>query len=336
MEELIRTFLEKQPGKIVNLADLEKQIPGYIKYRKFACTVEQLIKEGILIPIGEPGDYSLYNKYRVDKRKLKNVFWEEISKCQLSLHPAIDLGCYFKTSPEIWRQEQKWLERLNQYLNQYGLPEKETSIWERSYEITADEKWISRSGGKGFLKKVGVYDKLKIGEIAEPLMFALNPKKINQQKCYHLIVENKTTFDALMEILPETDLLTLIYGAGKCFLNGIINLEKQLHLSDRQHLLYYFGDLDWEGITIWYLLNKRRPTRLALPFYQALLRKEFAPGKEQQRHDLTAYQFFLSHLPLEEQGLLEKLFQTSCCCPQEALSTEELQQIGRNLAWKDI
>lgn len=338
MDKLIRGFLEKSSQKTVFLTELEKQMPGYISYQKFTRLMKKVIDDGLLIPFGQyESDSSLLpNKFRINRRKLQADFWEEINKRQLSLPKEIDLGCYFKSSTNVWKKEQKWLDYLAAYLSQSGLPEKEASIWERSYEISGNEKWISRGGGKGFLKKVGIYDKLKIVEIAEPLMFALNPQRINDGICYHLIIENKTTFDALAGILPETDFLTLIYGAGKGFLNGINNLEKQLHLSDRQHKLYYFGDLDWEGITIWHILNKRRSTSLALPLYQALLRKNPATGKEQQRKDLTAYQHFLSCLPSEEQQLLVKLLDGGYCCPQEALSTEELQEIGRKTAWKDI
>ena len=183
---------------------------------------------------------------------------------------------------------------------------------------------------------MGIFEKLKIVDLVEPLMFALNPRRIQDACCYHLIVENKTTFDALAEVLPETDFLTLIYGAGKCFLNSITQLENQIHMPHVQHCLFYFGDVDLEGIKIWYLLNKRRQARLALPFYRALLAKEFNQGKTNQRKDNKAYVDFCTNFTVSEQQIIDNLFVNGGYYPQEGLSGRELQNIGRETSWKDI
>ena len=334
------SFLAGYSGRRVSLIEMERAVPGIVEYRLFADGVLQLMEEGILVPIRAHGmngaQPALPNSYQVQKQRLKADFFEEIRQFQFSLHPLIQLDCYFKRSEALWKKEELWLGKLQGYLAINGLPEIEASIWERSYEIMGDEKWISECGGRSFLQRVGIFEKLKIVDLIEPLMFALNPRRIQEPCCYHLIVENKTTFDALAEILPETAFLTLIYGAGKCFLNSITQLESQLHMPDAQHVLFYFGDLDLEGITIWYLLNKRRPASLALPFYQALLGKKSNQGKINQRKDEKAYQEFCSCFSQGEQEIIQGLFAGQSYYPQEALTTQEVQDIGRTIWWKDI
>lgn len=324
----------------ISLLEMERVLPGGAEYGELALMVERLMAEGALVPIRahgmNQGSPPLPNGYRIKKHKLQVDFFEEIRSRQLGLHPLIDLDGYFKSSQVLWHGEQEWLDKLQEYLVIQGLPQGEASVWQRSYEILGDEKWISQGGGRAFLQRVRIFDKLKIVDLVEPLMFALNPQHIHDVVCYHLIVENKTTFDALVEVLPDTDFLTLIYGAGKCFLNSITQLERQLNMPGVQHRLYYFGDLDLEGIKIWHILNKRRQASLALPFYQALLRKQFYQGKENQCKDEKAYKEFCACFSEVEQQDIEDLFGRQGYYPQEALTMQELQDLGRTTCWKDI
>lgn len=340
MNKVILDYLKTYSLRTISLVEIERLLPGRVEYGDFVCMVEKLMAEGVLVPIRSHGtnqaNPALPNGYRIKKEKLKADFFEEIRSHQFDLHPLIYIDSYFKETEALWRGEQEWLGKLQDYLTAYGLPQTEASIWERSYEIMGDEKWISEGGGRSFLQRVRIFDKLKIIDLVEPLMFALNPHRIKGTTCYHLIVENKTTFDALAEVLPETDFLTLIYGAGKCFLNSITQLERQLNMPHVQHMLYYFGDLDLEGINIWYVLDKRRQARLALPFYQALLRKDFHQGKENQRKDNEAYEKFCACFSVADQQAIEDLFASQGYYPQEALSIQELQDIGRTTCWKNI
>ena len=340
MYKMIVNYLVTYSLQTISLLEIERLLPGRLEYGDFVLVMEQLLTEGVLVPIRthgtNQGKPALPNGYRIKKQKLKADFFEEIRSRQLFLHPQIELEGYFKGNGVLWRQEQQWLDKLQDYLITYGLPQGEASVWQRSYEIIGDEKWISEGGGRSFLQHVRIFDKLKIVDLVEPLMFALNPRRIQDAPCYHLIVENKTTFDALAEVLPETDFFTLIYGAGKCFLNSITQLERQLHMPHVQHRLYYFGDLDLEGIQIWYVLNKRRQARLALPFYQALLGKDFHKGKGNHRKDNKAYAEFCAFFSEDDQQAMDHLFASQGYYPQEALSVGELQEIWRTSCWKDI
>lgn len=340
MDKMILNYLATHSLQTISLVEIERLLPGRVEYGGFVGVMEQLMAEGVLVPIRAHGtnqaNPALPNGYRIKKHRLKADFFEAIRSRQLFLHPLIYIDGYFKETEDLWRLQQPWLDKLQDYLVTYGLPQIEVSVWQRSYEIMGDEKWISEGGGHAFLQRVRIFEKLKIVDLVEPLMFALNPRRVQDAVCYHLIVENKTTFDALAEVLPETDFLTLIYGAGKSFLNSITQLERQLHMPHVQHRIYYFGDVDLEGIKIWHVLNKRRQASLALPFYQALLGKKFYQGKGNQRKDSKAYEEFCGCFSAAEQQAIDHLFANHGYYPQEALSGRELQDIGRTTCWKDI
>src|SRR5699024_7116807 len=115
----------------------------------------------------------------------------------------------------------------------------------------------------------------------------------------HLIVENKTTYQALLPVLTQTEFSTLIYGSGYKIVKSIENVDHQLPLQGKQRF-YYFGDLDRAGITIWNNLNHRKPAVPAYPFYHACLQKTAVPGKTNQRPDPKALQAFFPFFPEKE------------------------------------
>lgn len=333
-------FLRGYPRGMVSLGQLEQAAAGCAEYGQFAAVVQAWADAGILTPVAASGTNQakppLALKYRVNKAKLYAGQHEDIRQRQVAVHSVIQLDGYFKHDAALWQQDKPWIDRLNAYLIKNGLPEHSASVWERSYEIAGDEKWISEGGGYAFLQRVAVYDKLKIVDIAEPLMFALNPARIGDQTCLHLVVENKTTYSILAEVLPQTDFLTIIYGAGKDCISGIGQLERQLHLADRVHKLFYFGDLDFEGISIWHMVNNRRPAQPATVFYQALLAKPFTLGKQNQRQEAAACHDFLSYFAPAEQDKLRGLLACAGYYPQEALSAAQLTEIVRQTPWKSI
>jgi hypothetical protein len=109
------------------------------------------------------------------------------------------------------------------------------------------------------------------------LMFAVNPQGITNAVHRHLIVENKTTYQALLHALADVLFTTLIFGGGYRVTKSIELLPMQLPLKGASHEFYYFGDIDKEGISIWHLLNERvlayfgSSAILAFPFTEHVL-----------------------------------------------------------------
>lgn len=337
MYSVLTNFLSTYKTKTVTLSQLEALAPGSAKYADFIRVVKALEEEQILVPVKANGVSAVApgvaNAYRVQKANLHNVLYEKIRRKQRQVNPLIDLTAYFSLPEGNWDSDQDNIDRVDRYLGGKGLPAFAASAPERSYELAGDEKWLQEGGGEAFLQRVGLYSKMKLTPVPDPLMLAVNPQQMPNRKHYHLIVENKTAYHALAGILAESPFTTLIYGAGKGFLNSILYLERQLNLPDSKHLLYYFGDLDLEGIKIWFMLNKVRSTELARAFYRALLAKPFQTGKLNHKKDWAAYASFLACFSAEEQSEINILFEKRGYCPQEALSSEELCCVWRE-SWK--
>ncbi len=325
------------PKKTIGLAQLEKLLETYIHtYEDFSTTILQLENEGVLTMVQSKGRTSrtpsLAFHYRIDKSLLSTDFHKELQHYRQLLHPAINLDIYYSKDPSIWAQDLPFLQKIDHYLKRHGFPTEEVPAPERSYELVGDEKWIVEKAGKELLERVGLYEKLKIIPVSEPLMFAINPLKLLEKVQYHLIVENKTTYQGLLPTLTETVFSTLIYGSGKTVIKSIEQFPLQYPVQ-AEHVFYYFGDIDREGILIWHSLHKRQPAKPATGFYQACLQKPPACGKDYQKEHKEALSEFLTYFSNNVQLEIQALLKSGMYHPQETLKTKELQQIWREYDW---
>lgn len=337
MYNKILAFLKSYHKKTVSIAELEKLFSGDIGYEEFANRVNEFVDKGVLSPI-KAHEYnyksiSLANTYRINRVKLQQDLLNEIEHYHFLLHPQIQLKDYFSLSETQWRRDLPWIEKIDAYLKAKGLPQEEATAPERSYHLVGDEKWIAEKGGQKVLQRLGLWDLLKITSVPDPLMLAVNPACFNQPVGTHLVVENKATYYALLELLPETRFLSLVYGAGWKIVSGISMLEGQLNLPDQKQQIYYFGDLDNEGISIWYALNTRRPVFPATDFYRALLRRPFTRGKENQQSNEEALASFLRFFEQAERDKIVQVLNSSGYYPQESLNRQEVQEIWRQGSW---
>jgi hypothetical protein len=323
--------------KTIRLAELEDLMNQLLHtYEDFAEVVLQMEDEGILDMVKSKGRTSrvpsLAFQYRINKSYLAKNHHRQLQQYRMSLHPLINIDYFYNQDPSVWQKNLEYIIKLDHYIKSEGLPTESVPAPERSFEIVGDEKWITEKGGKELLERVGLFNRLNIIPVSEPLMFAINSNKVNDSKQNHLIVENKATYQGLLPALPETMFATLIYGAGKAVIKSIEQFPLQYPV-EANHQFYYFGDLDKEGISIWYSLYNKQPIRLALPFYMACLEKEVATGKEYQRENKEAQDAFLSFFKLEQQHQIYSLLKNGYYYPQEVLKTRELQRIWRESNW---
>ena len=178
-----------------------------------------------------------------------------------------------------------------------------------------------------------MWDLLEIWPIADPVSFAVNPAKLNEQHPKLLIVENKATFYSLLPALKDSDFTALLYGQGNAITGTIQVLHEQLPLNYDNVTFYYFGDIDAEGIAIWYTLQQKNAVTVALPFYTACLQKEAAKGKQYQRQNKIAIDAFVHHFSQQDSHKITAALQQGLYYPQEILSAEQLQHIWRNAQW---
>lgn len=333
MDDRITDFIRKKKKKTVELSELERLFPGDVRYDDFVAAVRLCERSGLLTPYKGQFhlDTGLSYTYHINSAVLREDLSEQIRRCQVIMDHRIRLDSYFSLSQKQWELDLPYIEKISAYIKAHNLPTSEAAAPERSYNLVGDEKWIDEKGGRKLLNRLGLWDAMLITSIPEPLMLAVNPHAFGRDTVKHLIVENKTTYYELADFLPQTGFLSLIYGAGWRIVSNIQLLESQLNLRDKQHRILYFGDLDYEGITIWYTLNMRRPVLPALDFYRSLMKKRDTSGKENQTRNDEALASFLSHFTEDEQNTLLSAWQNRHYWPQEGLSGPELRDIWRNL-----
>ncbi|MFE8700893.1 Wadjet anti-phage system protein JetD domain-containing protein [Cytobacillus sp. FJAT-54145] len=334
MRDLVIQVLLKFSKKTIGIEELETFLPlTDMSYEQFAKLVLSLEEEGILEMVKSHGRNmrtpSLAYSYRIQTKLLKQDLHQEIFKLRLQLHPSIELDQYFKIDPSNWKDDLPYIYKIHDYIEKNGLPEYEVPAPERSVELVGDEKWIDEKQGKELLERIGLLSAMKVIPVSDPIMFAVNPATITNQNHLHLIVENKTTFQALMHTLPETSFTTLIYGSGNRIIKSIEQFERQLPIANAQHTFFYFGDIDRSGIFIWYRLNEKKKVHPYIPFYRGCLEKAPLEGKSNQRFDQEALLRFLPFFTKEESDKLQSMLAEGKYFPQEVLKTKELQEIWR-------
>lgn len=338
------SVIETHRKSNIDLSNLQSAFAGQsVEYPAFAEALLQLEQENILTPVKNHGRNgripSLAYRYRINQQKLRRDQVAVIQAATRKLHPAINLDGYYKLSSEEWEQDLPRIRQIHHYLIQHGLPQQETTAPERSFALTGDEKWIDEQGGRELLEKIGLWTSMRILSASDPLMLAIHPMLFGDPSAHgshlsHLIVENKATFHSLLSSLADLPFATIIYGSGNKIVGNLDMFTRQVPLPDNHSVFYYFGDLDWEGVRIWYSLNRRYENiRLAVPFYLAALKHEAVPGKSNQRRDLIALSAFSEHLPSQAALRLSDLLHEGRYIPQEVLSAEALYRIGRESSW---
>jgi hypothetical protein len=337
MKSAFKKSLLNHKRKTITVEELGKVSPQGMTYEEFATVILDFEAEGFLEMVKSKGRNtrtpSLAYTYRIMKQGLTKEYHEELKRYRLRLHSSISLDTYFKLDPSVWGEDLPYLLKIQSFLLSKGFPIYEVPAPERSVELVGNEKWLTDHGGKELLDRVGLWEKMKVMPVSDPLMFALNPHVITNKTQKHLIVENKTTFQALSDVLKDTSFVSLIYGSGNKIIKSIEQFDRQLPLPGAEHHFYYFGDIDRSGIFIWHRLNEKVRVGPAMPFYKACLAKDSLQGKSNQRLDEEAIEEFLLHFSLEEKEHLQSVLENGCYYPQELLKTSELQDIWRQAIW---
>ncbi|MCA1292776.1 DUF2220 domain-containing protein [Paenibacillus sp. alder61] len=324
---------------MISLSELEQAFQGeQIDYETFAGIVMELENEGSLEAVKSHGrngkPLSLAYHYRINKRLLQGEYVRELHQWSTRLHPDISLDAYYRLSPDIWRADLPYIEQIDAYLKRGSRPTRQAPAPERSYELVQDEKWITDHGGQALLERLGIWEQLQIVPVSDPLMLAVNPSiGFTSKNHLHLIVENKSTFQGLVPELPGMAFSSLILGYGRKIVGNLGMLSLQYPVQSADHELYYFGDIDLEGIMIWYDLHVKFGVKLALPFYLACLDKPSARGKQNHRLNEEALHAFISFFNQEEANRINAMLGEGCYIPQETLKSEELIRVGRETVW---
>lgn len=326
--------------KRVALEQLNKKIHAS-SYHELCTYIYAQVEKGCLKPVRASKTNgkkpALYREYWVIEQKPDYRVYEEELTYQMSTLIRTD---YYLRNMEQYVKDRAWVLQLNQFLlhmQEFG-PVPEVSMNERSFEIWGREKFLQHEQGKKILKRCGIdTSQLSFYETSEPLAYYSRHRDTPQNL---LILENKDTFYTMRrhllngkETIFGVQFATLVYGAGKGILRSFRDfsfcVEPYMQASENE--IYYFGDLDYEGLGIYERLAKSMEEHLTIkPFTAAYARmldkaskaQELPLTKEKQNRSLTGYffQYFSDVMVQKMNGLLE----SGRYIPQEIVNINDL------------
>ena len=321
--------------KRISLEELLLSKSG-LSYDKQYDYIRSLLDSGRIRPVKASGTNgkkpALYREYWMQEKKKDYSAVEEELKYQITPLLSVD---YYLSHPDIYEQDRHWVLLLNDYLKtRLGQLEYAESLNERSFEIWCREKFLSKEQGKRILKHCGIREEfLNMYGTTEPLAYYSHTRNVPQNL---LILENKDTFYSMRRHLLEGNegILgvktgTLIYGAGKGILRSFrdFDLCVEPYMKEQANRIYYFGDLDYEGIGIYENLAGMFRNRWEIfpfcPAYAAMLDKggrvsELPDTKEHQNRNIS--QTFFSYFTPGQVQRMREILEAGKYIPQEILN----------------
>ncbi|MBD7912480.1 Wadjet anti-phage system protein JetD domain-containing protein [Clostridium cibarium] len=313
------------------------------EYLELYKLINRLIEENEIEPIEASGGNgkkpALYSRYKlIEKEKDNSEFIDELN---FKIYSKLDIS-YYKSNLDKYKENRKYILQLSDFLkNKVQLLNRAVSMNERSFQIWGREKFIQKEKGKTILKNLKVDLKLlNYYDTSEPLAYYSKSKKQPQNI---LILENKDTFYTMRKYLINTknsifdiDISTVIYGGGKnirkTFKDYKISVEN--YLSNRDNVLYYFGDLDYEGILIYegllFCYKDKYDIRLFNVGYEKMINKaidekyDLPKTKEGQNRNLKGE--FIKEFSEKYKVKIEEILKNNLYIPQEILNICDLME----------
>ncbi len=330
---MIYSYLQKYKKTKITLEELYRCFNDINTYDDFYQQIKNLVNENVLSPIKGSGNNGygkpLANKYRISRQVLKEQLAKTINSKILNTHSLISLDSYFGLPIEEFEKDEPYINKIDDYVRRNGLP-KDKLLPELSFELTGNEKWIENGNGKLVLIRLGLWEQLTIVKKPDPVAYAVNKRIIDRRVHRHLIVENKTPFIHAMEVIDKSDFNTVIYGQGWKITSGLDMFFKQYSFGEVQEL-YYFGDIDKAGISIYMTIKDKYSVLLAKEFYKALFDLGCSEGKTNQSCSSDTILSFIECLKENNSDkspvYIEQMLSKGCYQPQEMLSKSMIERI---------
>jgi len=351
----ISNILDKVEGK---LGAIKFELEG--GYQKFALVIDNFCSQGLLSPFKSSGIYPrnppLASRYRINMRNVRGGLSvedeENLTHELISLHPGMKKD-YYLNNLKQYSKDREYILRLHNFLSD---SEKCKSLKyrytlnERSFEIFNDEKYLSQHG-EALLRRLGIgLDSLNCYKTYEAFFYitydithgknAINNDghdnsyfnyNKNEKKQYNaLIIENKDTFMSIMKLLNRKQgfpvegkkINLLIYGEGKKIISSFKFMEEIIreHIVDN---IYYFGDIDYEGIGIFLNLKDAYPQYDIIPhveLYKQLVDKAELPPSLKTNQNEVLTEEFLNFFDERYREKISRILIEKKYIPQEALS----------------
>lgn len=325
--------------KRISLEDISAKRPE-MDYAKLYSYIRQQLEAGTLKPVKASGvngkQPALYREYWIFEAARDYSHLEE--ELKYGLHPLLSVDYYF-SHLDAYQQDRPWIQMLSAYLrSQPDALSRRESVSERSFEIWNQEKFLTKGAGKKILKRCGLDpDFLNVYETGEPLAYYSHTRKVPQNM---LILENKDPFYSMRRHMLAgnarilgVEMDTLIYGGGKRILRSFRDFQicVEPYMTDASNSIYYFGDLDYEGVGIFESLagmfQESWTIRPFCPAYEKMLEKaqkaaRLPDAKEQQNRNISG--IFFSYFEDAMQKQMLKILERGAYIPQEIINISDL------------
>lgn len=305
-------------------------------YERLFLYIKKEIENGKIKPVKASGFNGktpvLYNDYWIiEEIKERKDLENEI---MFSLHPSISYD-YYLNHLDVYEKDRESVIKLSEAIKR-GFEGYNISVNERSYEIWGYEKFLTQKNGKTILKRCGInLEDLNIYKTIEPIAYYSGSREVPQNI---LILENKDPFYGMRKYIYNSEnkilgkkITTLIYGKGKGIIRAFekADISMEDYILDRKNTIYYYGDMDYEGIRIYESFKRKFADQFTIkPFkeaYIAMLEKSY--GRELYRSKegqirKTDGEFF-SHFNDETVAKMQEILDAGVYIPQEILSIND-------------
>ncbi len=336
--------LMKYSRKTIPETELQQIInePDYILFHRI---VEKLVEGGTLVPVKASKDNgrrpSLFNKYRIIKPKEDFTVYDKSIR---RLTPSLNISGYLK-KPELYKKHREVVEGLSRYLwYSAELLDAPMSRKERSFSVWGKEKLLDEQFAlvREVLKFNGLgEDFLNYYDTPEPFFEYVHARS---EHMTILILENKDTWFTFRKLMQETGkniiagtpVDVLLYGEGnKISKRGALErydagmLRGKVGQAGR---FLYFGDLDMEGIRLFFRAREANPGLDIRPFpklYHLMLKLAegvVLPKSPDKRGVEAPLAEFTSMLGVEKAGVLVFL-ENGRYIPQEIVNYQVVSGI---------
>lgn len=324
--------------KIITIQEIQENFK-IDSYPKLVEKVNLLVHEGILSAVKSSKSNGmsppLYNRYRVNIKEKDLTFLKDEINYSFPLNFNRD---YYLNNLEKYQRDKEYIEKLANYFRtnkpNLDIP---MAINERSFGIWGQEKFLKEGSGQSILKNLGLsLADLNTYATPEPFVYFSCNKDRNQNV---LIIENKDTWYTMRKLMIHGQYSflgqavdTIIYGSGK-------NIEKSLEEYEdtvEEYLLnpakvFYWGDIDYEGIGIYERLKKRYSRTFNIELFQSsyVAMVKLAEGlilpesRENQNKNIDSV--FLDEMTPYGERILQ-LLQRGCYIPQEIVNYHVLKE----------
>ncbi len=286
----------------------------------------ELISEKYLEPLktSRKNVNGTYCKYRIIERK--NVEIVDIKKEIMELADDIKID-YLLKYPEEYVKNKAVIIAISNFLKKPDTTM--LTVNERSYKLFRDEKKLKEC--ENFIKKLGIdFKSLYSFDTYEPFIYYENAK-FNDKIKRIFIIENKDTFWTFINSLKENfGTFLVIYGEGKKILNSFSYIEN-FNIS-KDDVIYYFGDIDYEGINIYTAFKERYLDYKIMPYkigYETILDIEKSPGavKNNQNINESNIEKFINEFSENYKLKLKNIFDNNLYIPQEVFNLKIAKEI---------